>query len=56
VNSDGRAGLDDLAVLHHGDPVAVLRGEAEIVGDQDGAHPAFADQVAPPDPSPPSGW
>ena len=40
----GRA-LDHAALLHHHDAVAIGRGEAEVVGDQDGRHAALAREL-----------
>ena len=34
------AGLDDAAVVHDGEPVAVLGDEAQVVGDQDKRRPS----------------
>ncbi len=34
-----RTGLDDLAVLHHADPVGKLAHDPEIMGDEQQAHP-----------------
>ena len=41
----GCAGLDDLAGVHHGDPVAGLRDDAQVVGDQQHAHAGFGAQL-----------
>ena len=40
-----RAGLDDLAGVHDGDPVGDLVDHAEVVGDEDQAHAGVALQV-----------
>jgi hypothetical protein len=37
--------LDHAALLHHGDALAVVRGEAEIVRDQDHRHAALTHQA-----------
>ncbi len=41
----GRATLDDLAVLHHADPVGEAPHDAEVVGDEEHAHPLLALQL-----------
>ena len=40
-----RRGLDHVALLHHHHAVAIGRGEAEIVGDQDGRHAALRGEL-----------
>ena len=40
-----RPGLDDLAVLHHADPVGDLAHDAEIVGDEQHRHAEAGLQV-----------
>jgi hypothetical protein len=40
--SGGRALLDDLAVLHHADPVGEAAHDAEVVGDEQQAMPSRA--------------
>ena len=42
----GRPGLDDAAAVHHGDPLGALRGEAEIVGDEQHREPQLLPHVA----------
>ena len=41
----GGRGLDHVALLHHRHPVAIGRGQPEVVGDQDGGHAALLGQL-----------